>query len=152
MNIAVRVDKLDEKSYFDENKDETQWFDVGDMSAREKVAQTFRDALHEKYRSSSASKNKKRRLERKAKNAACALSDAYHNNLPSYTASPLMVGHLQKQFLKPNATEHYQTRITHDQTLGGYEENAPISETKTGTESFDVVPKILCVTLCQAEG
>jgi len=41
------------------------WFDVGDLMAREKVSQAFRDALHQNYKSSNESK-KRRRLEKSA--------------------------------------------------------------------------------------
>ncbi|CAB9518887.1 Nitrilase family, member 2 [Seminavis robusta] len=41
-----------------------QWFEVGDRVAREKVSQTFRDALTDQYKSSSTSKTLKRRQER----------------------------------------------------------------------------------------
>jgi len=37
-----------------------KWFDVGDHAAREKISQTFRDALHEKYRSSTGYKMRKK--------------------------------------------------------------------------------------------
>ena len=40
------------------------WFEVGNRIAREKVSQTFRDALNDKYRSSTTSKTLKRRQER----------------------------------------------------------------------------------------
>jgi len=41
-----------------------QWFEVGDRMAREKVSQTFRDALTDNYRSSTTSKTLRRRQER----------------------------------------------------------------------------------------
>ena len=46
--------------------DDGIWFDVGDLMAREKVSQAFRDALHGNYRSSNEFKKKKRRLEKSA--------------------------------------------------------------------------------------
>ena len=42
------------------------WFEVGDFLAREKTSQAFRDALHDRYKSSNLSK-KKRRQEEQAK-------------------------------------------------------------------------------------
>lgn len=42
------------------------WHEVGDFLAREKTSQTFRDALHDRYKSSNISK-KKRRQEEQAK-------------------------------------------------------------------------------------
>ena len=42
------------------------WHEVGDFLAREKTSQAFRDALHERYKSSNISK-KKRRQEEQAK-------------------------------------------------------------------------------------
>ena len=43
-------------------KDETscQWYEVGDLMAREKVGQTMRDALHASYRSSTKAKKERR--------------------------------------------------------------------------------------------
>lgn len=43
-----------------------RWFEVGDFLAREKTSQAFRDALHDRYKSSNLSK-KKRRQEEQAK-------------------------------------------------------------------------------------
>jgi hypothetical protein len=40
-----------------------RWFEVGDFLAREKTSQTFRDALHEHYKSSSVAKKKRRQKE-----------------------------------------------------------------------------------------
>jgi len=40
-----------------------RWFEVGDFLAREKTSQTFRDALHESYKSSSVAKKKRRQDE-----------------------------------------------------------------------------------------
>ena len=42
------------------------WFEVGDFLAREKTSQAFRDALHDRYKSSNLSK-KKRRQDEQAK-------------------------------------------------------------------------------------
>jgi len=36
------------------------WFEVGDFLAREKTSQAFRDALHERYKSSNSSKRRRR--------------------------------------------------------------------------------------------
>lgn len=49
-----------------------RWYEVGDFLAREKTSQAFRDALHDRYKSSNLSK-KKRRQEEQAK-----ASDTYH--------------------------------------------------------------------------
>lgn len=46
------------------DSDKGQWFEVGDRIAREKVSQTFRDALNDRYKSSTTSKTLKRRQER----------------------------------------------------------------------------------------
>lgn len=40
-----------------------RWYEVGDFLAREKTSQTFRDALHESYKSSSVAKKKRRQQE-----------------------------------------------------------------------------------------
>lgn len=46
------------------DSDVGRWYEVGDRVAREKVSQTFRDALNDKYKSSTTSKTLKRRQER----------------------------------------------------------------------------------------
>lgn len=51
------------------------WHEVGDHLAREKVGQAFRDALHTKYRSSTASKKKKRRAIKAKKTKTCCQID-----------------------------------------------------------------------------
>jgi hypothetical protein len=40
-----------------------RWYEVGDFLAREKTSQAFRDALHERYKSSNVSKKNRRREE-----------------------------------------------------------------------------------------
>lgn len=50
------------------------WHEVGDFLAREKTSQAFRDALHERYKSSNISK-KKRRQEEQAKVSTTGKSD-----------------------------------------------------------------------------
>mmetsp|Transcript_1079 Transcript_1079/g.2288 ORF Transcript_1079/g.2288 Transcript_1079/m.2288 type:complete len:281 (-) Transcript_1079:100-942(-) len=47
---------------FIKKDDEGRWYDVGEFLAREKVSQAFRDALQDKYKSSTASKKKRREL------------------------------------------------------------------------------------------
>jgi hypothetical protein len=49
-----------------------KWHEVGDFLAREKTSQSFRDALHERYKSSNLSK-KKRRQEEQSKNSSGSL-------------------------------------------------------------------------------
>jgi hypothetical protein len=51
---------------FVKQDDSGRWFEVGDFLAREKTSQAFRDALHERYKSSNVAK-KKRRQEEQAK-------------------------------------------------------------------------------------
>ena len=51
-----------------------KWFEVGDAIAREKVSQIFRDALNDKYKSSTASKTLKRKQERISKLGAASSS------------------------------------------------------------------------------
>ena len=47
---------------FIKKDDKGRWYDVGEFLAREKVSQAFRDALQDKYKSSTASKKKRREL------------------------------------------------------------------------------------------
>ena len=46
--------------HFVKQDDKGQWYIVEDLLAREKTSQGFRDALHEKYRSSNLAKSKRR--------------------------------------------------------------------------------------------
>lgn len=47
---------------FIKKDEQNRWYDVGEFLAREKVSQAFRDALQDKYKSSTASKKKRREL------------------------------------------------------------------------------------------
>ena len=49
------------------------WHEVGDFLAREKTSQSFRDALHDRYKSSNLSK-KKRRQDEQSKIASGSIS------------------------------------------------------------------------------
>ena len=62
-------DKSPEGGFVKFESDSGRWFEVGNRIAREKVSQTFRDALNDKYRSSTTSKTLKRRQERINKNS-----------------------------------------------------------------------------------
>ncbi len=46
---------------FVKQDDSGRWYEVGDFLAREKTSQAFRDALHERYKSSNVSKKKRRK-------------------------------------------------------------------------------------------
>ena len=48
---------------------DNRWYEVGDFLSREKTSQAFRDALHDKYRSSNESKKTRRRGNRKKNRA-----------------------------------------------------------------------------------
>ena len=48
---------------FVKQDDSDRWFEVGDFLAKEKTSQAFRDALHERYKSSNVSKKKRRQEE-----------------------------------------------------------------------------------------
>jgi hypothetical protein len=48
---------------FIKQDDSGRWFEVGDFLAKEKTSQSFRDALHERYKSSNVSKKKRRQEE-----------------------------------------------------------------------------------------
>lgn len=75
-----------------------RWYDVGDRLAREKVSQTFRDALNDKYKSSTTSKTLRRRQERIHRSVSAASTNSSSSSrassprpsLPDETsASPL---------------------------------------------------------------
>lgn len=62
--LSVIVEKVRTKGGFIKMDTKTgQWYDVGDFLAREKVSQAFRDALSDKYKSSTAYKKKRREVE-----------------------------------------------------------------------------------------
>ena len=64
-SIMQRVrDGSPEGGFVKHESESGRWFEVGNRIAREKVSQTFRDALNDKYRSSTTSKTLKRRQER----------------------------------------------------------------------------------------
>lgn len=73
--LASVVDQIraasPEGGFVKQNED-GRWYEVGDFLAREKTSQAFRDALHERYKSSNVAK-KKRRQEEQAK-----ASDKFH--------------------------------------------------------------------------
>lgn len=48
---------------FVKQDDNGRWYEVGDFLAREKTSQAFRDALHERYKSSNVAKKKRRQEE-----------------------------------------------------------------------------------------
>jgi hypothetical protein len=48
---------------FVKQDEQERWFEVGDFLAKEKTSQAFRDALHERYKSSNVSKKKRRQEE-----------------------------------------------------------------------------------------
>lgn len=67
--LATVVDQIRASSPdggFVKQNEDGRWYEVGDFLAREKTSQAFRDALHERYKSSNVAK-KKRRQEEQAK-------------------------------------------------------------------------------------
>lgn len=52
------------------------WYEVGDFLAREKTSQAFRDALHDRYKSSNLSKKKRRQEEQAKASGAGSLTGA----------------------------------------------------------------------------
>jgi hypothetical protein len=52
-----------------------RWYEVGDFLAREKTSQAFRDALHDRYKSSNVSKKKRRKREQATKAASSFMAD-----------------------------------------------------------------------------
>lgn len=72
-NIIQQVrDKSPQGGFVKFESESGRWFEVGNRIAREKVSQTFRDALNDRYRSSTTSKTLKRRQERINKNSSGA--------------------------------------------------------------------------------
>lgn len=65
--LSVIVDKIRSNAgiggFIKKDPKNDQWYDVGDFLAREKVSQAFRDALSDKYKSSTAYKKKRREVE-----------------------------------------------------------------------------------------
>lgn len=70
-----------------------RWFEVGDFLAREKTSQAFRDALHDRYKSSNLSK-KKRRQEEQAK-----ASDTFNRIARSEMEMASRIERLSQEFL-----------------------------------------------------
>jgi hypothetical protein len=67
--VVDQVRQFSPKGGFVKQDANGKWHEVGDFLAREKTSQAFRDALHDRYKSSNLSK-KKRRQEEQAKVAA----------------------------------------------------------------------------------
>jgi hypothetical protein len=64
-NIVVQIrESSPEGGFVKYDSGSSKWYEVGDRIAREKVSQTFRDALNDQYKSSTTSKTLKRRQER----------------------------------------------------------------------------------------
>jgi hypothetical protein len=64
-NIVVQIrESSPEVGFVKYDSGSSKWYEVGDRIAREKVSQTFRDALNDQYKSSTTSKTLKRRQER----------------------------------------------------------------------------------------
>jgi hypothetical protein len=64
--LAKVVDQIRAKTPnggFIKQNDNGRWYEVGDFLAREKTSQAFRDALHERYKSSNVAKKKRRQEE-----------------------------------------------------------------------------------------
>ena len=69
--IVTHIRKLSPNGGFVKKDPDTgRWSEVGDFLAREKTSQAFRDALHEKYKSSNISKKKRRQAEQANKQQA----------------------------------------------------------------------------------
>lgn len=68
--LARVVDQVRAKSpkggFVKQLHEDGRWYEVGDFLAKEKTSQMFRDALHERYKSSNVAK-KKKRLEEQAR-------------------------------------------------------------------------------------
>jgi len=80
--LATVVDQIRAASPgggFVKQDEKGRWYEVGDFLAREKTSQAFRDALHERYKSSNVAK-KKRRQEEQAK-----ASDKFQRIARSYS-------------------------------------------------------------------
>ena len=62
-SVVDQIRALSPDGGFVKQNEEGRWFEVGDFLAREKTSQAFRDALHERYKSSNVAKKKKRQEE-----------------------------------------------------------------------------------------
>jgi len=71
MILADVVDKIRNSSlnsgFLKQESTSGLWIEVTDVAAREKTSQAFRDALHEKYRSSNLNKKKQKKQQREIK-------------------------------------------------------------------------------------
>ena len=59
--VVAEVRRTKPGGGFVKQDDSGRWYEVGDFLAREKTSQAFRDALHERYKSSNVSKKKRRK-------------------------------------------------------------------------------------------
>ena len=62
-SIVNWVHKESPNGGFVKKMNDGRWCEVGDNLAREKVAQSFRDLLHDQYKSSTKSKRQRRKLQ-----------------------------------------------------------------------------------------
>lgn len=59
--VVAEVRRASPGGGFVKQDESGRWYEVGDFLAREKTSQAFRDALHERYKSSNVSKKKRRK-------------------------------------------------------------------------------------------
>jgi len=91
-SIVTRVrDSSPTGGFVKYDKEAGQWYEVGERIAREKVSQTFRDALTDAYKSSTTSKTLRRRQERINRESPGTPKEAsgQENTDTTLTAAPL---------------------------------------------------------------
>ncbi|CAB9499441.1 Nitrilase family, member 2 [Seminavis robusta] len=104
-----------------------EWYEVGDFVARERVTQSFRDALHDKYRSSNSSKKKRRKEELKKAKAEQTESpakkaktepDALRAASAQHSGQISLAG-LQSSANPAMTMEHHASLLLHPSSLAG---------------------------------
>jgi len=77
-SIVTEIRKGDTKpgGFLQKDQRKDLWFDIGDVKARQKISQMFRDYLHEGYKSSSY--NKKKRRQSQSENSSPKANKRFH--------------------------------------------------------------------------
>ena len=100
--IVMKVREISPEGGFVKlDKSTGRYFEVGNHLAREKVSQTFRDALSQKYKSSTSAKAYRRKQERLFRRDRSKYGQAFLNG--SYVKTPR--GQTAAQLLPPRFTE-----------------------------------------------
>ena len=85
-----------------------RWYEVGDFLSREKTSQAFRDALHDKYKSSNESKKSRRRDSRKRKEGTSKKTRKVEDGAQNYLLRGYHINEISKLDLPHMPSMIYQ--------------------------------------------